>query len=84
MLRLDVGLSSLAHAAGPTTHPFFPFCIDWHDAKKRSFEEQAVMLKELGYEGPIGLQCYGIGGDTREHLARSMAAWKQLSENSKH
>src|ERR1039458_3767077 len=32
-------------------YPFFPFCIDWHDAKKRGFAEQAVMLKELGYEG---------------------------------
>jgi sugar phosphate isomerase/epimerase len=30
---------------------FFPFCIDWHDSKKRGFEEQAVMLKELGYPG---------------------------------
>ena len=40
-------------------------------------------LKELGYKGPIGLQCYGIGGDTREHLARSLAAWKSLSVNLK-
>lgn len=40
-------------------------------------------LKELGYRGPIGLQCYGIGGDTREHLARSMAAWKTLRERLK-
>lgn len=40
-------------------------------------------LKELGYQGPIGLQCYGIGGDTREHLARSMTAWRKLSENLK-
>lgn len=39
-----------ATAAGPT-NAFFPFCIDWHDAKKRSFEEQAQMLKELGYAG---------------------------------
>jgi sugar phosphate isomerase/epimerase len=38
-------------------------------------------LNELGYKGPIGLQCYGIGGDTREHLARSMEAWKKLREN---
>jgi sugar phosphate isomerase/epimerase len=38
-------------------------------------------LKELGYKGPIGLQCYGIGGDAREHLARSMGAWKKLSQN---
>jgi len=40
-------------------------------------------LKELGYKGPIGLQCYGIGGDAREHLARSMTAWLELSENLK-
>ena len=39
----------LAATASPT--PFFPFCIDWHDAKKRSFPEQAEMLKELGYDG---------------------------------
>ena len=38
-------------AAEPNDYPFFPFCIDWHDAKKRSFDEQAAMLKELGYDG---------------------------------
>jgi len=32
-------------------------------------------LRELGYAGPVGLQCFGIGGDVREHLARSLAAW---------
>jgi sugar phosphate isomerase/epimerase len=41
---------STVSAAGPT-NAFFPFCIDWHDAKKRGFEEQAKMLKELGYDG---------------------------------
>lgn len=46
-----LSLSSLVNAAEPKDHPFFPFCIDWHDAKKRSFEQQAVMLKELGCEG---------------------------------
>ena len=39
-----------ALAAGPT-NAFFPFCIDWHDSRKRNFEEQAQMLKELGYPG---------------------------------
>jgi sugar phosphate isomerase/epimerase len=38
-----------ARAAKP--YPFFPFCIDWHDAKKRNMEQQATMLKELGYDG---------------------------------
>jgi sugar phosphate isomerase/epimerase len=40
-------------------------------------------LKDLGYQGPIGLQCYGIGGDVREHLARSLSAWQKLSGNLK-
>jgi sugar phosphate isomerase/epimerase len=52
---------------------------------KGSFDVGGLLrtLKELGYRGPIGLQCYGIGGDVREHLARSMAAWRKLSENLK-
>ena len=33
----------------------------------------------VGYAGPIGLQCYGLGGDARDHLARSMAAWRKMS-----
>ena len=46
------GLSQKASAAPQEkVYPFFPFCIDWHDAKKRSFTEQAQMLKELGYDG---------------------------------
>jgi sugar phosphate isomerase/epimerase len=35
-------------------------------------------LRDLGYTGPIGLQCYGITGDTREHLAQSMDAWRKM------
>lgn len=50
---------------------------------KGSFDVGAFLktLKELGYKGPIGLQCYGIGGDAREHLERSMAAWRKLRGN---
>jgi sugar phosphate isomerase/epimerase len=33
-------------------------------------------LREIGYRGPIGLMCYGIQGDAREHLERSMKVWK--------
>ena len=46
-----VALLNAAKAAEQPAYPFFPFCIDWHDAKKRSFDEQAAMLKELGYAG---------------------------------
>lgn len=37
------------------------------------------ILRRLNYRGPIGLQCYGIPGDAREHLQRSMAAWRKLN-----
>ncbi len=40
-------------------------------------------LRELGYKGPIGLQCYGIGGDAREHLTRSMQAWRKMTAENK-
>lgn len=46
-----------------------------------SFDNYALLkiLKELGYTGPVGLQCYGIPGDARDHLARSIAAWRKLA-----
>ena len=47
--------------------------------------DQAGLLRtlgEIGYKGPIGLQCYGIGGDAAEHLARSMAAWKKIKQEA--
>lgn len=37
------------------------------------------MLRDIGYKGPIGLQCYNIKLDSREHLTRSIAAWKKLN-----
>ena len=40
-----------AALAAEKAYPFFPFCIDWHDAKHRSYKEQAEMLKDLGYDG---------------------------------
>ena len=36
-------------------------------------------IKREGFKGPIGLQGYGIGGDVRENLRRSMEAWRGFS-----
>ena len=43
-----------------------------------SFDMLAFLktLRQLGYTGPIGLQCYGIPGDVRDTLAESMKAWR--------
>lgn len=35
-------------------------------------------LRDLGYRGPVGLQCYGLRGDARDHLARSITAWRKF------
>jgi sugar phosphate isomerase/epimerase len=37
-------------------------------------------LNDAGYTGPIGFQGYGIGGDARENLQRSIDAWLKLNE----
>ena len=37
-----------------------------------------VKLKNAGYAGPIGLQCYAVKGDQYENLKRSMAAWRSF------
>ena len=47
----------------------------------RGSYDQAVlfqMLRELGFKGNVGFQCYAIGGDSRENLKRSIGAWNKL------
>ena len=35
-------------------------------------------LADMGYKGPIGLQCYNVKGDRRENLERSIKAWQEF------
>ncbi|MCX7827067.1 MAG: sugar phosphate isomerase/epimerase, partial [Verrucomicrobiae bacterium] len=46
---------------------------------KGDFDNRQLLatLREAGYRGPIGLMCYGIPDDTRDHLTRSMNVWKR-------
>lgn len=39
-------------------------------------------LREIDYRGPIGLMCFGIPGDARGHLTRSMETWKSWNKVS--
>ncbi|MBI5397219.1 MAG: sugar phosphate isomerase/epimerase [Verrucomicrobia bacterium] len=45
---------------------------------KGNFDNRKLLatLGEIGYRGPVGLMCYGVPDDAREHLARSMKVWK--------
>jgi sugar phosphate isomerase/epimerase len=38
------------------------------------------ILQAVGYRGPIGLQGYGVPGDSSENLIKSFSAWKRLSK----
>ncbi|HPA19783.1 MAG TPA: TIM barrel protein [Verrucomicrobiae bacterium] len=45
---------------------------------KGDFDNRGLLaaLDEIGYRGPVGLMCFAVPGDPRDHLARSMATWK--------
>jgi sugar phosphate isomerase/epimerase len=38
------------------------------------------ILDEIGYTGPIGLQCYALKGDDRSNLQKSITAWRELNK----
>ena len=37
------------------------------------------ILVKNRFHGPVSLQCYGVPGDKKKNLERSMAAWKKLT-----
>ena len=39
-------------------------------------------LREIGYNGPFGLQCYNINLKPQDHLSRSIRAWKTIWADS--
>ncbi len=40
-------------------------------------------LREAGFRGPVGFQGYGIGGNPRDNLRRTIAAWRKLAGRGK-
>jgi len=47
------------------------------------YDQKALfqMLREIGFKGNVGFQCYAIRGDSRENLKRSIEAWNNLHSN---
>ena len=39
---------------------------------------RAADARQMGYHGPIGIQCHDMTGDPRENLTHSMAGWRKL------
>jgi sugar phosphate isomerase/epimerase len=46
---------------------------------KGSFDQASFlrMLREIGFSGDVGLQCYSVPGDPKENLSRSILAWRK-------
>ncbi|MDD4869009.1 MAG: sugar phosphate isomerase/epimerase [Kiritimatiellae bacterium] len=38
------------------------------------------MLKNAGYNGPIGLQCYSVPGDQKANLKENITTWRKIRE----
>ena len=50
-----------------------------------SFDQVAFLkiLREIGFAGDVGLQCYAVKGDPKENLKRSIAAWHEHLASSR-
>lgn len=50
---------------------------------KGSFPQKRLFraLKDLGYKGPVFLQCWGVKGDKEANLRNSMRAWHEIMES---
>jgi len=64
----DVGGKNWQELIKPLNQGDFP--------QARLFEH----LRGMDFEGPVGLQCYGVPGDKLENLTASMKAWQELNE----
>ncbi len=44
-----------------------------------SFDQASLlrMLREIGFSGEVGLQCYAVKGDAKDNLRRSIEAWRR-------
>ena len=38
-------------------------------------------IRDAGYKGPVGLQCYGVPGEVEENLKANMDAWKKITRS---
>lgn len=57
---------------------YFPVTIE--PVGEGDFDNFAFLgrLRDLGYDAPLGIQAYGVGGDAYEHVRRSVAAVRDI------
>ena len=48
------------------------------DSSDFDLKAYLAALRESGYKGPVGLQCYNVKGDIRENLRKSIEAWRKI------
>lgn len=50
----------------------------FEDEDINEYCEVLAAFRDMGYRGPVGLQCYAIEEDPRVHLRQSMGVWKKI------
>lgn len=67
---------------GADSHPAKPGSGTIQALNKGSYDVKIVLKKlhDVGFRGPIGLQCFNIKGDPKIVLKDSMDAWRELSK----
>lgn len=68
--------------SGADSHPAKPAWPRLIQPLGKGSYDVGIVLRKLaaiGYEGPVGLQCYSIPEAPRSHLPVSMAAWRNLT-----
>ncbi len=65
---------------GADSHGDWKQLIQPLDSGSFDVKKMLKTLREAGYQGPIGLQGYGIGGDVQQNLSRSITAWRRMNQ----
>ena len=75
-----VSLNGATHIADKSNRPKWESLIQ--PLGQGTFDTYGLIrtLRDLGFTGPVGLQCYNVKGDKYENLKTSMATWRQYRQ----
>jgi len=67
--------------SGETKNMGWDRLIQTLDAGSYDVSRLVQILHQLGYRGPIGLQGYGLKGNPKDNLTRSIKAWQEIEKS---
>ena len=81
-IALEAGDESIANTLGRFRASILagdePATLRYVDRGNYDQAALRAQLRAVGFQGPVGFQCYAIRGDSKTNLQRSINAWKKL------